>query len=119
MPCTAMLTKMKIHETASVLGLTIPRIALVLLNLSVISVVPTFSDFTREMARSFSSCVSHLASCGWFVRVKKAMREMPTVMSPSTRKSCSQPLTLPIPLPLRMPDASRPPKAPASGAVQR
>lgn len=69
-----------------VTGLKIPRRTFLMSILSRTSVVPTRSDLTRAIARSFSSCESHLAVAGRSVRVTKAMTERPQVMIPSMAK---------------------------------
>jgi hypothetical protein len=82
-PWTVMLSSKKMKAVARVTGLKIPFRILGTSSLSRTSVDPTRSDLIRAIARSFSSCVSHLAVAGRSVKVKKAIRDRPMVMMPS------------------------------------
>ena len=104
-------------EVAIVTGPKIPRIVLRLLMESRISVVPTRSDFTREMARAFSSAVSQRAVSGRSVRVKNPMTARPQVIMPSIAKIICHLRRLPKLFSERIPEARSPPNAPASGAM--
>lgn len=90
-PCTVILLSKKTKAVARVLGFRIPRTSLGVSILSRTSVVPTFSDLTRAMAMSFSSCVSQRAVAGRSVSVKKAMMASPMVITPEDAKHSVSP----------------------------
>lgn len=120
-----MLSSKKIQAVASVFGLAMPRLNLVLSSFSTTSLAPTFSDLTRAIASTgnnhisslngyleavlrFSSSDSHFAVSGRSVSVKNAMSARPQVMMPSIRKILRQLVMLPISAVLRIAPASRP-----------
>jgi hypothetical protein len=70
-PWTVMLLSRNMKDVDRVTGLRMPRRSFLESMRSSTSVVATRSDLTRAMARSFSSCVSHLAVSGRSVRVRK------------------------------------------------
>lgn len=111
------LLRRKIMAVVKVTGLRRPRRVLVRSILSRTSVAPTRSDFTLAWAKSFSSSVSHLAVSGRSVRVKKAMIESPHVMMPSIAKIIRHVCNEPNWGSFKMALASKPPKAPAKGAM--
>jgi hypothetical protein len=112
-----MLSSKKMNDVPSTTGLKIPASNFFLSILSRTSVVPTRSDLIRAMASSFSSAVNHFADEGRSVSVKNAMSDRPQVMIPSMIKIIRHVVRLPTLSRVRIPEAKRPPKAPARGAI--
>lgn len=111
-----MLSKRKMRDTVRVTGFQIPDQIFFLSSLS--RTAPAVrSDWIRATANTFSSAESHRAVSGRSVRVRKATRARPTVMIPSIPKIIRQSVREPKRLRVRIPEAKRPPKAPARGAM--
>ena len=116
-PWTVMLSSKKMNEVPSTTGLKMPASNFFLSILSRTSVVPTRSDLMRAIANSFSSAVNHFADDGRSVSVKKAISDKPQVIIPSMMNIMRHVVRLPTLSRVRIPEASRPPKAPARGAI--